>query len=118
MALYGFLTGVSYSLHKGTLLSAGNFVALDNYVRLFNSPDFYNSLTFSFFFALFNVVFSYLIGLGLALFLNLDFPGRGLCRVLLLIPWIVPAVVSIVCWKLLIADRRALFIIMFSTFSL
>jgi ABC-type sugar transport system permease subunit len=116
--LYPFLTGVSYSLHKGTLLNTGNFVALDNYVRLFNSPDFYNSLSFSFFFALFNVVFSYLIGLGLALFLNLDFPGRGLCRVLLLIPWIVPAVVSIVSWKWLIADRGGLVNIMLATFGL
>jgi ABC-type sugar transport system permease subunit len=115
--LYPFLTGVSYSLHKGTLLNTGAFVALDNYVRLFNSPDFYNSLSFSFFFALFNVVFSYLIGLGLALFLNLDFPGRGLCRVLLLIPWIVPAVVSIVSWKWLIADRGGLVNIMLAAFG-
>jgi ABC-type sugar transport system permease subunit len=116
--LYPFLTGVSYSFHKGTLLSTGNFVALDNYVRLFNSPDFYNSLSFSFFFAFFNVVFSYLIGLGLALFLNLDFPGRGLCRVLLLIPWIVPAVVSIVSWKWLIADRGGLVNIILAAFGL
>jgi multiple sugar transport system permease protein len=116
--LYPFLTGVSYSFHKGTLLSAGNFVALDNYVRLFNSPDFYNSLSFSFLFALANVVFSYLIGLGLALFLNLDFPGRGVCRVLLLIPWIVPAVVSIVSWKWLIADRGGLVNIGLATFGL
>ena len=116
--LYPFLTGVSSSFHKGTLLSAGNFVALDNYVRLFNSPDFYNSLSFSFLFALANVVFSYLIGLGLALFLNLDFPGRGLCRVLLLIPWIVPAVVSIVSWKWLIADRGGLVNIVLAAFGL
>ena len=116
--LYPFLTGVSSSFHKGTLLSAGNFVALDNYVRLFNSPDFYNSLSFSFLFALSNVVFSYLIGLGLALFLNLDFPGRGVCRVLLLIPWIVPAVVSIVSWKWLIADRGGLVNIGLATFGL
>jgi ABC-type sugar transport system permease subunit len=116
--LYPFLTGVSYSFHKGTLLSTGNFVALDNYIRLFNSPDFYNSLSFSFLFALFNVVFSYLIGLGLALFLNLDFPGRGLCRVLLLIPWIVPAVVSIVSWKWLIADRGGLVNIILAAFGL
>jgi multiple sugar transport system permease protein len=106
--LYPFITGVSYSLHKGNLLSTGVFVGLQNYQRLFSSPDFYHSLWFSFLFALFNVVFSYLIGLALALFLNLDFPGRGLCRVLLLLPWIVPAVVSIVSWKWLIADRGGL----------
>src|SRR6516165_8034992 len=106
--LYPFLTGLSYSLHKGTLLGTGAFCGLQNYQRLFNSPDFYNSLWFSFIFALFNGLFSYLIGLALALFLNLEFPGRGFCRVFLLIPWIVPAVVSIVSWKWLIADRGGL----------
>jgi ABC-type sugar transport system permease subunit len=106
--LYPFITGISYSLHKGTLLGTGAFVGLDNYLHLFNSADFYHSLYFSFVFALFNVVFSYLIGLALALFLNLEFPGRGFCRVALLIPWIVPAIVSIVSWKWLIADRGGL----------
>jgi ABC-type sugar transport system permease subunit len=105
---YPFINGVSFSLHKGTLLGTGAFVGLGNYLRLFNSPSFYNSLWFSFVFAFFNVLVSYLLGLVLALFLNLDFPGRGFCRVALLVPWIVPAVVSIVSWKWLIADRGGL----------
>jgi ABC-type sugar transport system permease subunit len=116
--LYPFITGVSYSLHKGTLLGTGAFIGWENYLRLFASPDFYHSLYFSFIFALFNVVFSYLIGLGLALFLNLDFPGRGFCRVALLIPWIVPAIVSIVSWKWLIADRGGLANIVLGAFGI
>ena len=116
--LYPFATGVAYSLHKGTLLGTGTFVGWDNYLHLFASADFYHSLYFSLVFALFNVVFSYLIGLGLALFLNLDFPGRGFCRVALLIPWIVPAIVSIVSWKWLIADRGGLANIILSLFGI
>ena len=116
--LHPFLSGVSYSVHKGSLLSTGAFVGWQNYLRLFNSPEFYHSLSFSFIFALFNVIFSYLIGLALALFLNLDFPGRGLCRVLLLLPWIVPAVVTIVSWKWLIADRGGLVNLTLNAFGL
>jgi ABC-type sugar transport system permease subunit len=116
--LYPFITGVSYSLHKGTLLGTGAFIGWENYLRLFASPDFYHSIYFSFIFALFNVVFSYLIGLGLALFLNLDFPGRGFCRVALLVPWIVPAIVSIVSWKWLIADRGGLANIVLGAFGI
>ncbi|MBV9274112.1 MAG: sugar ABC transporter permease [Verrucomicrobia bacterium] len=115
---YPFITGVLYSLHKGTLLNRGAFVGLDNYIHLFNSTDFYHSLYFSSVFALSNVLFSYLIGLGLALLLNLDFPGRGFCRVALLIPWIVPAIVSIVSWKWLIADRGGLANIILQTLGL
>jgi multiple sugar transport system permease protein len=106
--LYPFIQGVVFSFHKGTLLGTGAFVGLQNYTRLFSSPDFYHSLWFSFLFALFNVTISYLLGLALALFLNLEFHGRGVIRVLLLLPWIVPAVVSIVSWKWLIADRSGL----------
>ena len=73
---YPFINGVSFSFHKGTLLGTGAFVGLTNYLRLFNSPSFYNSLWFSFIFAFFNVLVSYVLGLALALFLNLDFPGR------------------------------------------
>src|SRR5246127_5723958 len=116
--VYPFTSGVSYSLHKGTFLGTGAFVGWDNYLHLFASANFYHSLYFSFVFALFNVVFSYLIGLGLALFLNLDFPGRGFCRVALLIPWIVPAIVSIVSWKWLIADRGGLANIILSLFGI
>src|SRR6202795_1622579 len=105
---YPFINGVSFSFHKGSLLGTGAFVGFGNYLRLFNSPSFYNALWFSFIFAFFNILISYVLGLALALFLNLDFPGRGFSRVALLIPWIVPAVVSIVSWKWLIADRGGL----------
>jgi ABC-type sugar transport system permease subunit len=114
---YPFINGVSFSFHKGTLLGTGAFVGLGNYLRLFNSPSFYNSLWFSFIFAFFNVLVSYVLGLLLALFLNMDFPGRGFCRVALLVPWIVPAVVSIVSWKWLIADKGGLVNIILGTFG-
>src|SRR5271157_1537417 len=114
---YPFINGVSFSFHKGTLLGTGAFVGLNNYLRLFNSASFYNSLWFSFIFAFFNVLVSYVLGLALALFLNLDFPGRGFCRVALLVPWIVPAVVSIVSWKWLIADKGGLVNIILGSFG-
>ena len=114
---YPFLKGIFFSIHKGNLLGTGAFVGFDNYLRVFRSPSFYNSLGFSFIFAFFNVLISYLLGLALALFLNLDFPGRGFCRVALLVPWIIPAVVSIVSWKWLIADRGGLVNIILSSFG-
>ncbi len=115
---YPFVNGVSLTFHKGTLLGTGAFVGFGNYWRLFNASSFYNSLWFSFIFAFFNVLISYVLGLALALFLNLDFPGRAFCRVALLIPWIVPAVVSIVSWKWLIADRGGLVNIILSSFGI
>lgn len=115
--LHPLLQGISFGFHKGSLLGTGAFVGFDNYLRMFRSPAFYSSLWFSFIFAFFTVLISYTLGLALALFLNLDFPGRGFCRVALLLPWIVPAVVSMVSWKWLIADRGGLVNIILSLFG-
>ena len=45
------------------------------------------------------VVLHYAIGLGLAVMLNRKFRGRGIYRVLLIVPWAVPAFVSAFAWK-------------------
>ncbi len=42
-----------------------------------------------------------LVGLGVALLLNQRFRGRGFCRVVLLVPWAIPAVVSGRIWGLI-----------------
>jgi multiple sugar transport system permease protein len=42
-----------------------------------------------------------LVGLGVALLLNQPFRGRGFCRVVLLVPWAIPAVVSGRIWGLI-----------------
>jgi len=106
--LYPFFTAIYYSLANGTMLSGGHFVGLSNYFRLFQQTDFWNSLWFSFIFALFSVFGSYLIGLVFALILNQDIPGRGFFRVALLVPWIIPSIVSIVSWRWMIGDKTGL----------
>ncbi|WP_246079577.1 carbohydrate ABC transporter permease [Paenibacillus piri] len=107
--VYPFLTGLMYSVENGSLLKAGDFIGLDNYAKLMTMPDFWHSLYFSSVFAVFSVIGSYAVGLGLALILNKDIIGRGFFRVALLVPWILPSVVSIVGWRWLIGDQTGLF---------
>jgi len=106
--IYPFATGFYYSLQDGTLLQSGTFVGLANYVHLFAMEDFQHALWFSTIFAIFSVAGSWLVGLGLALLLNQDIPGRGFFRVALLLPWIIPSIVSIVSWRWLISDQSGL----------
>lgn len=104
---YPFATGFWYSLNGGSLLRTGPFVGLDNYGRLPSMPDLQGAAWFSLLFAVANVIGCYLLGLGLALLMNRDVPGRAFFRVALLLPWIIPSVVSIVSWRWLIADQTA-----------
>ncbi|WP_423066108.1 carbohydrate ABC transporter permease [Devosia sp. CN2-171] len=106
---YPMAQGLFLSLTDGSLMKPGKFVGIDNYLGLLESPAFYHALRFSAIFAVCNVVGCYLLGLGLAMLLQQDMPGRGILRVLLLLPWIVPSLVAIVSWRWMVADDRALF---------
>ncbi|MFF0921625.1 carbohydrate ABC transporter permease [Rhizobium leguminosarum] len=106
---YPMIQGFWYSFTNGSLLKAGKFVGLRNYGKLLTDPSFWHALRFSLYFAAANIVGCYSLGLGLALLLQKDFPGRGLFRVLLLLPWIVPSLVAIVSWRWMINDDKALF---------
>jgi ABC-type sugar transport system permease subunit len=116
--LYPFLQGLLYSLKNGSLLSPGTFVGLQNYVTVLTDPEFLNALVFSAIFAVCSVVGSYLLGLGLALLLIKDFPLRGLYRVFLILPWIIPSIVSIVSWRWLIQDQHGSVNVLLSWFHL
>jgi multiple sugar transport system permease protein len=106
--LYPFATGFVYSLRDGTMLKEGNFVGLANYTALLTDSNFHHSLIFSVLFAFGSVFGSYIIGLGLALLLNKDIPFRGFFRVALLVPWIIPSIVSIISWRWMINDQSGL----------
>ncbi|RXZ82617.1 sugar ABC transporter permease [Paenibacillaceae bacterium] len=116
--VYPMISGLIYSFQSGTTSKSGDFVGLSNYIRLFTMEDFWHSLYFSSVFALFSVIGSYLVGLGLAMLLNKDVPGRGFLRVALLVPWIVPSVVSIVGWRWLLGDQNALINNMLGVFGI
>jgi ABC-type sugar transport system permease subunit len=106
---YPMVQGFYFSFTDGSLMKSGDFVGLDNYTKLLTQPAFWHSLRFSAIFAVCNIVGCYLLGLGLALLLQMEMPGRGTFRVLLLLPWIVPSLVSIVSWRWMVNDERALF---------
>lgn len=106
---YPMVQGFYFSFTNGSLMKSGDLTGFDNYRKLLSTPAFWHSLRFSALFAACNVVGCFLLGLGLAMLLQKDMPGRGMFRVLLLLPWIVPSLVSIVSWRWMVNDERALF---------
>lgn len=115
---YPLLTALIYSFQNGSLLTSGTFVGLQNYTSAFADPEFQGSVLFSAIFAIFSVAGSYLLGLGLALLLIQNFPLRGLFRVLLIIPWILSSIVTIVSWRWMIQDQHGTINIVLSWFHL
>ena len=95
------------SLRNGDLLSAGNFVGLHNYIAMVQTPAFWHATGFTVVFTLVGVFGSWSIGLALALFLRTRIPANGLFKVLLLLPWGVPVVVSATSWNWLVATPQS-----------
>ena len=98
------------SLQQGTPSSLPwetPFVGLQNYVDVLTSAQFWQSAIFTVIFTVVGVFGSWLVGLGLALLLRTRIPGGGVFKVLLLLPWIVPVVVSATSWNWLVATPQS-----------
>ena len=83
------------------------FVGLQNYLDVLTSDQFRASVLFTIVFTVVGVFGSWLIGLGLSLLLRTRIPGGGVFKVLLLLPWIVPVVVSATSWNWLVATPQS-----------
>jgi len=93
------------SVHDGSLISQGDFIGLDNYIAAASDSAFWAAAQFTIIFTLVGVFGSWLIGLSLALLLRTKIPGRAVFRVLLVLPWVVPVVVSATSWNWLTAQH-------------
>lgn len=105
--LYPLIYAGLQSMRDGDLLSAGSFVGLSNYVDVIQSPDFWHATLFTVAFTLSGVFGSWAVGLALALLLRTRIPANGLFKVLLLLPWVVPVVVSATSWNWLVATPQS-----------
>jgi multiple sugar transport system permease protein len=95
------------SLHQiiiGLPQLSNPFVGLDNYRQLFVDPIARHSFCVTVIFVAITTFFELLIGLFIALLINHRFPGRGLLRACVLIPWAIPTVVSAQMWRFLFND--------------
>lgn len=80
------------------------FVGLDNFVELLRDPVARHSFRITAIFVATTTFFELLIGLLIALLINHRFPGRGMLRACVLIPWAIPTVVSAQMWRFLFND--------------
>jgi multiple sugar transport system permease protein len=106
--LYPITSGLMYSLEDSTILVKGDFVGLHNFQQLMSTDTFWKSIVFTFIFSFFSVVGSYLVGLGLSILLNKKIPGSTLFRAGLLVPWVIPSIVSIVCWRWMLGSQDSM----------
>ncbi len=95
--LYGFY--LSFTDYRMGREFSANFIGLANYFRIFQNPDFYLVFNTTVIWTIANVSMHVLLGLALALILNRRIRGRALYRTILLLPWAIPAYISVLVWR-------------------
>ncbi|WNB99943.1 sugar ABC transporter permease [Streptomyces sp. CGMCC 4.7035] len=78
---------------------AAPFVGLQNYSKILSSDLFTKALLTTVLFTAGSIVGQFVLGLAFALFFQRRFPLGGVLRSLLLLPWLLPLVVSGTTWK-------------------
>jgi ABC-type sugar transport system permease subunit len=108
VAAYPILNSIWLSLLDNPLSPVANLVGLRNFVLLFNNSEFRGSIGTTFIFTIVSVALETVFGLGIALLINGTFPGRGLVRASILVPWAFPTVISAQIWYLMYNDRTGI----------
>jgi multiple sugar transport system permease protein len=100
LIFWPFVSALLKSLTVRSLLTGQEqFVGLRNYVRLFQDSDYLTSLNNTIRFTLASLSVKFVVGLSIALLLNSRLPFRGVLTGLMLLPWIVPEVVTALAWR-------------------
>ncbi|MGQ7278913.1 carbohydrate ABC transporter permease [Brevibacillus thermoruber] len=112
--VYSFTDMNQYNMGSKFAPPSWKFVGLNNYAGLFASmakPDsvFRDVIAQTLVWTFVNVFFHFVIGLGLALLLNRNISGRGIYRMLLMVPWAVPSFVSAFSWTWMYNQTYGLF---------
>jgi multiple sugar transport system permease protein len=98
---------IAYPFVKGVLLAVtdtkvgieGKFVGIANFQKLWHDSIFHIAVYNTFLYTFVTTVFKLVLGLWLALLLNRHFRGKAFVRAFILLPFIIPTVLSTFAWK-------------------
>jgi multiple sugar transport system permease protein len=96
---YPFVRGILLSVTNSRVGVPGDFVGLANYYKIWHDGIFHTSVYNTFLYTGVTTVFKLALGLWLAMLLNRNFRGKAFTRAFILLPFIIPTVLSTFAWK-------------------
>jgi len=96
---YPFVEGVLLSVTDAKVGVPGHFVGAENFERLWNDSIFRVAVRNTFIYTIVTTILKLALGLWLAMLLNRNFRGKALTRAFILLPFIIPTVLSTFAWK-------------------
>ena len=107
---YPMLVALTMSLQKKVIgAPVAPFIGLDNYVSLLTDPTFWLVIRNVLIFTIGSVGVKLVLGTIVALTLHESIPMRGVVRAVVIIPWALPTLVSVLIWMWMYSDIGGIF---------
>jgi multiple sugar transport system permease protein len=90
--------GVWLAFTDTTIGRSGQYIGWENFEYLIEDKNFWNAVFYSVFYTGVATIGKFALGLWLALLLNNHLPFKSLLRAIILLPWIVPTVLSAIAF--------------------
>ena len=96
---YPFVMALWYSLTSVRVGDAGEFVGIANFAKAVNDTIFQMAFKNTVFYTFWATIFKLALGMWLALLLNRHFRFKRIVRASMLLPFIIPTVLSAFAWR-------------------
>src|SRR6201995_4927644 len=96
---YPFFNGILLAVTDTRVGVPGHFVGMDNFVKIWNDDIFRVAVWNTCVYTAVATIFKLALGLWLAVLLNNNFKGKAFTRAFILLPFIIPTVLSTLAWK-------------------
>ncbi|MBI2204806.1 MAG: sugar ABC transporter permease [Candidatus Rokubacteria bacterium] len=96
---YPFVMGLWLSVTSVTVGNVGEFVGLRNFVKAWDDSIFQTAFQNTFYYTFWATLFKLVVGMWVALLLNRHFKFKRLVRASMLLPFIIPTVLSTFAWR-------------------
>jgi multiple sugar transport system permease protein len=100
LIVWPFISAILISMTTRSLVTrTEQFVGFANYTRLLQDSDYIGTIYNTFVFTIASVCVKFVVGMAISLMLNSRLPLRNILTGLMLLPWIVPEVVTALTWR-------------------
>ncbi len=100
LILWPFINAILISMTVRSFVTrTDTYVGLANYGRLLRNADYLSAVNNTIVFTVASVCVKFVVGMGIALLLNSRLPFRNVLTGIMLLPWIVPEVVTALTWR-------------------
>ena len=107
--LYPLTNNILMSFKNAKLIKAtSHYIGFANYLEIFSSPKIWQSIVRTFTWTVSNIFFMAILGVITALLFMVDFVGKRLLKAVILIPWVLPQVVTGFVWTVMLSDHMGI----------